>query len=201
MLNIKKIVISLLFTIFFLSPINLYAQTIDVTETKASEMEQLIDDISFIPMVNLCYGDKKLSFNTITKSTMAAVLSTQTTTEKVSLSLVKKDMKQLFGTSSFKLATNGQYPYSLFKQKGSIVYCVGGDWGNASPYFKIKKVIQTSKGTYLCSINYYINYSRQTDYIGNFSYVLKSANNPYGYIITGITQNTKCGYRKTIKYY
>lgn len=202
MINIKNKIISFLLIVTLLLPLNIYAQNIDVTKSKASEMEHLIDDVSLIPLLNLCYGEKKLSFNTTTKSTMAAALSTyyDARSDKTSLAQAKKNMKLLFGTSTFKLPPNKQYPLSLFKQKGNTIYFTDGDWGTW-PYFKIKKVTQLSKGNYLCSVNYYTDGPDGTNYIGNFSFKLKSTKSQYGYIITDMIQNTKCGYKKLIKEY
>lgn len=203
MINIKNKIISFLLIITFLLPLNIYAQNIDVTKSKASEMEHIIDNVSLLPIANLCYGEKKLSFNTTTKSAMAVALSTyyDAHSNKTSLAQAKKNMKLLFGTSTFKLSTNKQYPFSFFKQKGNTIYFANGDWGDSWPYFKIKKVMQLSKGNYLCSVNYYTDGPDGTNYIGNFSFKLKSTENQYGYVVTDMIQNTKCGYKKLIKSY
>lgn len=202
MKTVKKIFLYLLIACVIFTPYNVSAQIKDVTKAKSEDMKQIINAVSYLPAINLYFGEKKLSFDTKTKSVMASALTTYTVAEKTSLTQAKKNMKLLFGSSQFKLSKSHEFPYSLFEQKGKTIYYYGGgEWGDCGPYFKIKKITQTSKERYICSVNYYVENPDGIDYIGNFTYELKTAKNKYGYIITDIKQNTKCGYRKHLVSY
>lgn len=201
MKTLKKIFVFMLIVLIAL-PQNILAQSTDVTKKKAKDMKQIINDVSYLPTINLYFGDEKLSFDTPTKSIMAAALTTYAVSEKTSLTQAKQNMQLLFGTSDFKLPKSNEFPYSLFEQKkNTIYYHGGGEWGDSGPYFKIKKITQISKYKYLCSVNYYIENPDGISYIGNFSFNLKPAKNQYGYIVTGMKQNTECGYSKLLKEY
>ena len=199
MKTIKKILLFMLIISTVLIPCTVSAQSKDVTKAKSEDMKQIINAVSYLPAINLYFGEEKLSFDTKTKSVMASALTTYAVAEKTSLAQAKKNMKLLFGSSQFKLSKSEEFPYSLFVQKGKTIYYYGGgEWGDSGPYFKIKKITQTSKEKYICSVNYYVENPDGIDYIGNFTYELKTAKNKYGYVITGMKQNTKCRTRKLI---
>lgn len=199
MKTIKKILLFMLIISTILIPCTVSAQSKDVTKSKSQDMEKIINDASYLPTINLYFGEKKLTFDTQTKSTMAAALTTYAISTKTSVAQAKKNMNLLFGTSNFKLSKSSKFPYSLFEQKGKTIYYYGGgEWGDCGPYFKIKKVTQTAKRKYNCSVNYYVESPDGVSYIGNFTFGLKTSNNKYGYTITNMKQNTKCGTRKLI---
>lgn len=199
MKTIKKIFLFMLIISTFLLSCTVSAQPKDVTKTKSQDMEEIINAASYLPTINLYFGEKKLTFNTQTKSTMAAALTTYAVSTKTSVAQAKKNMNLLFGSSNFKLSKSNRFPFSLFEQKNNIIhYYGGGEWGDSGPYFKIKKVTKISKAKYDCSVNYYVESPDGISYIGNFNFELKATKNKYGYIITNMKQNTKCGTRKLI---
>lgn len=194
------LILSLLFEIISISPL---AAAQNVTKSKSQSMDDIINEISFLPSINLFSGKKKLVYNNSTKSIIGAALYTYSVSTKTTVAKSKAGMASLFGSSKgFKISKSTIYPYSMFTQKGQTIYYNGGkEWGYYNPMYEIKKIMKTGSSTYTATVNYYFENENGLTYIGNFTYKLKESKNSYGYIITGFTQNTKCGYQKLVDAY
>ena len=203
MKNLKKLWICFLIVSIIVGNNSVYAASNDVTNSKADSMEDIIFYASTLPCINLYWGTKKLTFSKETKSIMAVMLDTYSKNRlKTTVTSVKGKMKLLFGTASgFSIKKSQVFPFSLLEKKGDKVYIAPGEWGDSSPSHMIKKITKVGNGKYKCLVYYYVENEEGVSYIGNFTFRLKTAKNSFGYIITGITQNKKCGYRKLVEKY